>query len=219
MKFDVTRAVLLYAVTDRRWTGARTLEEQVEAALRGGVTMVQLREKELPEAELLSLAVRLGALCRRYRVPFLVNDSPGLAVQSGADGVHVGQGDLSAEKARKMIGADKILGVTAKTVEQARAAERAGADYLGVGAAFSTDTKTDASVIPHSLYREICAAVRIPVVAIGGLNRENLLALKGSGIAGAALVSAIFSAEDVEAACGELLRICREVTGAEKCTK
>lgn len=207
--------VLLYAVTDRRWTGEKTLTEQVEAALRGGVTMVQLREKTLPESEILEQAVVLAVLCKRYGVPFLVNDSPEIAVKSGADGVHVGQGDLSAEKARAIIGAGKILGVTAKTVEQARAAERAGADYLGVGAAFSTETKTDTSVISHARYREICAAVKIPVVAIGGLNKGNLMTLKGSGVSGAALVSAIFSAENIEAECRELLGICCRMTERE----
>lgn len=211
--------VLLYAVTDRRWTGEKTLTEQVELALRGGVTMVQLREKTLPESEILEQAIELSALCKRYGVPFLVNDSPEIAVKSGADGVHVGQGDLSAAEARKIIGAGKILGVTAKTVEQAVAAERAGADYLGVGAAFSTDTKSDASAIPHSVYREISAAVSIPIVAIGGIQKGNLMTLKGSGVSGAALVSAIFSARDIEAECRELLALCRRMTGAEKCTK
>lgn len=211
--------VLFYAVTDRRWTGEKTLTEQVELALRGGVTMVQLREKTLSEAEILVQAIELSALCKRYGVPFLVNDSPEIAVKSGADGVHVGQGDLSAAEARKIIGTGKILGVTAKTVEQAVAAERAGADYLGVGAAFSTDTKSDASAIPHSVYREISAAVSIPIVAIGGIQKGNLMTLKGSGVSGAALVSAIFSARDIEAECRELLTLCRRMTGAEKCTK
>ncbi|MCM1335766.1 MAG: thiamine phosphate synthase [Bacteroides sp.] len=204
--------LLLYAVTDQRRGGEKTLAEQVEAALRGGATMIQLREKRLPKNKILAQAIELAALCKKYGVPFLVNDSPEIAAESGADGVHVGQGDISPAEARKILGAEKIVGVTAKTVDQAKAAEAAGADYLGVGAAFATGTKADATVIAHSVYREIGRAVSIPIVAIGGITRDNLMTLKGSGIAGAALVSAIFSAEDIEAECRALLALCREMT-------
>ncbi len=206
------KSLLLYAVTDRAWTGEKTLYEQVESALRGSVTMVQLREKNLSEEEVLEEARALARLCKKYSVPFIVNDSPEIAVKSGADGVHVGQGDMNAEQARAVIGENRILGVTAKTPQQALAAQRAGADYLGVGAAFSTGTKRDARVISHDVYREISKTVSVPIVAIGGITRSNLPALYGSGISGAALVSGIFSAADIEAECRELWKLCRKLT-------
>ncbi len=197
----------LYAVTDRAWLGSRTLCEQVEAALKGGVTCVQLREKELEEAAFLREARELSALCRRYGVPFLVNDNVDIALASGADGVHVGQEDMDPAQVRLRAGKDMLLGVSVHTVEEAREAVRKGADYLGVGAMFPTGTKADAERVPRQILRDICAAVDVPVVAIGGLNRESIPRLSGSGVDGVALVSAIFSAEDIEGACRELLAL------------
>ncbi len=203
MKCD-KRHMLLYAVTDRAWTGKQTLYEQVEAALKGGVTCVQLREKELDETAFLQEAKELCALCRRYGVPFLVNDNVEIAIACGADGIHVGQEDLAAGEVRHQVGDDMILGVSVHTVEEACQAVRDGADYLGLGAVFPTSTKTDVEQMPNETLRAICDAVDVPIVAIGGINRGNILKLAGSGVDGVALVSAIFSAEDIEGTCREL---------------
>lgn len=198
------RHMLLYAVTDRAWVGRQTLYEQVEAALRGGVTCVQLREKELDAPAFLQEAKEICALCRRYGVPFLVNDNVEIAIACGADGIHVGQEDLAAGEVRRRVGEDMILGVSVHTVEQARQAVLDGADYLGLGAVFPTSTKADVDQMPYETLQAICAAVEVPIVAIGGINRENLPKLAGSGVDGVALVSAIFSAGDIEGACREL---------------
>ena len=204
--------LLIYAVTDRAWTGRMTLFEQVEAALRGGATMVQLREKGLAEQDFegfLEEARRMHELTARYGVPLIIDDNVEIALKSGAEGVHVGQNDMDAGEVRRHLGPDRILGVTAKTVEQARRAQDAGADYLGSGAVFGTSTKADA--IPMSLerLREICACVRIPVVAIGGICLENIGRLSGSGVAGAAIVSGIFGAEDIEGTTRRLAEVMR----------
>ncbi|MCI9213657.1 MAG: thiamine phosphate synthase [Oscillospiraceae bacterium] len=212
MKCD-KRHVLLYAVTDWAWTGKQTLYQQVEAALKGGVTCVQLREKALDEAAFLQEARDICALCRRYGVPFIVNDNVDVAVACGADGVHVGQEDMEAGEVRRRVGEDMILGVSVHTVEEARQAVRIGADYLGLGAVFPTGTKTDADVMPGDMIRAICGAVDVPTVAIGGLNRSNILQLSGNGVDGAALVSAIFGAEDIEGACRELRALAEEMVG------
>lgn len=196
--------MLLYAVTDRAWTGRQSLLEQMECALKGGATCVQLREKTLDEAAFLAEAVEMKKLCAQYGVPFIVNDNVELAIRCGADGVHVGQSDMEAGHVRELVGEQMIVGVSARTVEEALAAQAAGADYLGVGAMFSTSTKLDAHVLSYQTLKDICAAVRIPVTAIGGINRENLMSLAGSGVDGVALVSAIFAAEDIEAACRRL---------------
>jgi thiamine-phosphate pyrophosphorylase len=203
--------MLLYAVTDRAWIGTQTLYQQVEAALKGGATCVQLREKELDEAAFLQEAKELCALCRRYGVPFIVNDNVDVAQACGADGVHVGQEDMKAGEVRRRVGEDMILGVSVHTVEEARRAVRDGADYLGLGAVFPTSTKTDADQMSNETLRDICGAVEIPVVAIGGLNRDNILRLSGSGVDGVALVSAIFGAEDIEAACRELCALSEQM--------
>ena len=203
MKCD-KRHMLLYAVTDRAWTGKQTLYEQVEAALKGGVTCVQLREKELDETAFLQEAKELCALCRRYGVPFLVNDNVEIAIACGADGIHVGQEDLAAGEVRRRVGENMILGVSVHTVEEACQAVRDGADYLGLGAVFPTNTKTDVEQMSNETLRAICDAVDVPIVAIGGINRGNILRLAGSGVDGVALVSAIFSAEDIEGTCREL---------------
>ena len=211
MKF-CREQLLIYAVTDRAWTGRMTLFEQVEAALRGGATMVQLREKGLAEQDFegfLEEARRMHELTARYGVPLIIDDNVEIALKSGAEGVHVGQNDMNAGEVRRLLGPDRILGVTAKTVEQARRAQDAGADYLGSGAVFGTSTKADA--IPMSLerLREICACVRIPVVAIGGICLENIGRLSGSGVAGAAIVSGIFGAEDIEGTTRRLAEVMR----------
>lgn len=203
MKCD-KRHMLLYAVTDRAWTGKQTLYEQVEAALKGGVTCVQLREKELEETAFLQEAKELCALCRRYGVPFIVNDNVEIAIACGADGIHVGQEDLAAGEVRRRVGETMILGVSVHTVEEACQAVRDGADYLGLGAVFPTSTKTDVEQMSNETLRAICDAVDVPIVAIGGINRGNILRLAGSGVDGVALVSAIFSAEDIEGTCREL---------------
>ena len=190
----------LYAVTDRAWLRGRTLLSQVEEALRGGATCMQLREKELDRGAFLEEALALKSLCGRYRVPLIVNDAVDVAVACGADGVHIGQHDAPAAEVRRRIGPDMLLGVSAQTVEQALKAERDGADYLGVGAVFSTGTKLDADDVSFDTLRAICAAVSIPVVAIGGITKDNISRLAGSGIDGIAVVSAIFAQEDIEAA-------------------
>lgn len=192
--------LLLYAVTDRHWLDGRRLVDVVRESLDGGVTMVQLREKTLDEANFLAEAKELQALCRERGVPFLVNDNVEIAREMDADGVHVGQSDMEAQDVRALLGPDKILGVSAQTVEDALLAEREGADYLGVGAVFPTGTKTDANAVSYDTLREICAAVSIPVIAIGGITRDNVARLSGSGIVGVAVVSAIFAQPDIPAA-------------------
>ncbi len=207
-------AMLLYAVTDRSWVGTQSLMEQVECALKGGATCIQLREKHLSDADFLVEALEMKALCHKYHVPFLINDNVEVAIQSGADGVHVGQSDMEAGNVRALLGKDKIIGVSARTVEQALAAEAAGADYLGVGAVFSTTTKLDAREVPHDELKAICQAVKIPVVAIGGIKKSNILELSGSGVDGVALVSAIFGAEDIETECKELSALSAQMVKA-----
>jgi thiamine-phosphate pyrophosphorylase len=197
MRFDKD-ALLLYAVTDRARLDGRTLAECVESCLRGGATMVQLREKALDAEAFLEEALVLKALCSGYGVPFLVNDDVGIALRSGADGAHIGQGDMPVTEARRLLGPDKILGVSAQTVAQARQAERDGADYLGVGAVFPTGSKQDADSVTLETLRGICGAVSIPVVAIGGINRHNIHKLQGSGIRGVAVISALFGENNVE---------------------
>jgi thiamine-phosphate pyrophosphorylase len=216
MKFD-KRSLILYAVTDRSWLGGRTLLEQTEEALQGGVTMLQLREKDLDADSFYKEAVDINALCKKYSIPFIINDDVELAVKCGAYGVHVGQSDMEAGQVRKKIGADMLLGVSAQSVEQALKAEAHGADYLGVGAVFSTSTKLDADMVSYETLKEICAAVKIPVVAIGGIYPENVLKLSGSGIAGIAVVSAIFAAKDIKKASEELKALTeRTVNGEDK---
>lgn len=211
MKFD-RRQLMVYAVTDRAWIGKMSLCEQVEAALKGGATMVQMREKSLTNdtvQDYLEEARSLRALTERYKVPLIIDDNIKLALLCGADGVHVGQNDMDAAQARALLGSDKILGVTAKTVEQALKAQEQGADYLGSGAVFGTSTKADALPMTMERLGEICRFVSIPVVAIGGICLKNIGKLKGSGAAGAAVVSGIFGAEDIEGT----VRQMREMVG------
>ena len=203
--------MLLYAVTDRMWTGKQTLMEQVEDALKGGATCVQLREKELEDEAFLQEAMEMKALCEKYHVPFFVNDNVEIAVKCKADGIHVGQSDMAAVKVRQQVGEDMMIGVSVHSVEEALEAVRNGADCLGVGAMFSTSTKTDADVLTKEVLRDICAAVDVPVVAIGGISKENILELKGTGADGVALVSAIFAAEDIEKECRILRQMSEEI--------
>lgn len=206
------RQMRLYAVTDRAWAADEdALMAQIEAAVDGGATMVQLREKHLDEGAFLKEAERFVALCRRRGVISIINDNVEIAVKTGAGGVHVGQQDLEAGRVRELLGPDKLIGVSAHNVEEARAACAAGADYLGTGAAFVTGTKTDAKPISRETIRAITAAVDIPVVAIGGITRDNILELKGCGLDGVAVVSALFAQPDVKAAAAEMLALAEEI--------
>ena len=201
----------LYAVTDRMWTGRQTLLEQVENALKGGATCVQLREKELDEESFLQEAYEMKALCEKYGVPFFINDNVDIAIRCKADGIHVGQDDMEASNVRALVGEDMMIGVSVNCVEQALAAVASGADCLGVGAMFSTSTKLDADSVSFETLKEICDAVDIPVVAIGGINADNIHRLCGSGVDGVALVSAIFAAENIEMECRELKALSEEM--------
>lgn len=203
MKLD-KKTMLLYAITDRRWLKTETLYEQVEKALDGGITLLQLREKELDQEHFTKEAIRIKKLCTKYNVPLIINDNVDIALAVNADGVHVGQNDMEAGAVRAKLGPDKIIGVTAKTVEQALFAQKRGADYLGVGAVFHTGSKADAKEISHETLKEICEAVSIPVVAIGGITKENLSLLSGSGISGIAVISAVFAQKDIQHATEEL---------------
>lgn len=203
--------MLLYAVTDRAWVGKQSLYEQVESALKGGATCVQLREKELDEDNFLKEAMEISALCRRYKVPFFVNDNVEIAIACHADGIHVGQEDVKASQVRQRVGEDMIIGVSAHSVEEAQEAVRNGADCLGVGAMFSTSTKADVEVLSKETLRDICLAVDIPVVAIGGIGKSNILQLAGTGVDGVALVSAIFAADDIESECRLLRKLSEEM--------
>ena len=206
--------LLLYAVTDRYWLNGRTLTDVVRESLEGGVTMLQLREKTLEEPAFLAEAKELQALCREYRVPFIVNDNVDIALEMDADGVHVGQSDMEALDVRAKLGPDKIIGVSAQTVEQALLAEKHGADYLGVGAVFPTGSKADAEEVSFDTLKAICQAVSIPVVAIGGISRDNVARLAGSGIRGVAVISAIYGAADIRSASRELKAATEEMLEA-----
>ena len=188
-----------------------TLEEAVEKAIKGGCTVVQLREKNCSSSEFYQTAVNIRRITRQYQVPLIINDRVDIALAVDADGVHVGQSDMAAFDVRKMIGEDKILGVSAQTVEQAIEAERCKADYIGVGAVFGSTTKLDASLVSYDTLSEICASVSVPVVAIGGINEGNVMELKGSGVSGVAVISAIFAREDVRDATARLLRMSGEM--------
>lgn len=189
--------LLLYAITDRRWSDKQSFLFQIEEALRGGITMLQLREKNLNTDDYIELAKKVEALVSKYNVPFIVNDSLEAALLSGADGVHMGQVDNIPSDIRDKVGNDKILGLSAGSVREARKAEELGADYIGVGAVFNTSTKGDAKRVELSLLRKISASVSIPIVAIGGINENNISELEGSGISGVSIISGIFAQEDV----------------------
>ena len=210
MKCD-KETMLLYAVTDRAWVGRQSLYEQVESAIKGGVTCVQLREKQLNDEDFLKEAVEISALCRKHNVPFFINDNVEVAIKCKADGIHVGQEDMAAEQVRSRVGDDMMIGVSVHSVEEALEAVKNGADCLGVGAIFSTSTKTDVDVLPRKVLCDICNAVDIPVVAIGGSSKENISQLAGTGVDGVALVSAIFGADDIEGECRILRRLSEEM--------
>lgn len=201
----------LYVVTDRTWLKDKTLAEEVEKILECGATFLQLREKKLSYEEVILEAREIKKITDKYKVPFVINDDIKVAIEVNADGIHIGQGDMDAKEARMLIGQDKILGVTAKTVAQAIKAEADGADYLGVGAAFSTSTKLDTNVISFDTIRDICNGVSVPVVAIGGISEKNILKLKGVGVDGVAVVSAIFAKEDVGSATKEMLKLSEDM--------
>lgn len=193
-------ALSLYGITDRYWLNGRPLIHDVQLALEGGVTMIQLREKNLDEESFYREAIEIKELCKKFHVPFIINDNVELAKKVDADGIHVGQNDMAAQDVRAIIGPDKILGVSTQTVEEALLAQKMGADYLGVGAVFPTGSKDDCWVLSHDLCREICSAVTIPVVAIGGINLGNISKLSGLGFSGISLISAIFGQSDIKAA-------------------
>ena len=205
--------MLLYAVTDRAWVGTKSLYEQVKEALENGVTCVQLREKELNESDFLKEAKQISTLCKEYKVPFIVNDNVNIAIACKADGIHIGQEDMELTNVRKLVGEDMIIGVSAHTVEEAIKAQEGGADYIGIGAVFATSTKTDVDVLSFETLRSICEAVNIPTVAIGGIKKDNICKLKGSGIDGVAVVSAIFAAKDIATATKELLFEVKKAVG------
>ena len=205
------KTLRLYAVTDRTWLDGRTLYDDVEKALKGGVTLLQLREKNMSTDDFINSAKEIKSLCEKYNVPLIINDNVQFAMEIDADGVHLGQDDMDPETARKLLGPDKIIGVTAKTVEQAKTAERKGADYLGSGAVFGSTTKLDAKPMSKELLKEITSSVDIPVVAIGGINAENAKTLKGTGIAGIAVVGGIFANDDIKLAAEQLAHICDEL--------
>ena len=215
MKFtkdEIRKAMLLYAVTDQMWLKeGETLTDVAESVLQNGATFLQIREKDLAEDAFEAEAERLKTLCAQHGVPFVVNDSVEIALQCDADGVHVGQSDIKGRDIRAIIGPDKILGISAGTVEEAVVAEKAGADYIGVGAVFPTDTKKNATPMTMELLKEIVSSVSIPVVAIGGISAENILQLRGSGVDGVAVVSAIFAAEDPGKATADLLKLAEEM--------
>lgn len=203
--------LLLYGITDRTWLNGASLYSQVESALKGGVTFIQLREKNVSYSEILKEAIEIKELCHSYNVPLIINDDVELALEADADGVHVGQNDMDAGKAREKLGPDKILGVSARTVEQAVIAQNMGADYLGVGAVFGTNTKSDARKIDNNVLSDICRAVKIPVAAIGGINKDNISELIGSGISGVAVISGIFGQNDIEGAAKELKKLAQNM--------
>ena len=211
-----TKMMKLYAVTDRAWTERMSLIQQIETALKGGITCLQLREKELDFDSFLSEAIEVKKLCDKYNVPLIINDNIEIAIKCDADGIHAGQKDMSADKIRNIIGKNKILGISASTVQQAVNAQKAGADYIGTGAVFTTATKQNTVPVSFDVLSQICSSVSIPVTAIGGITEKNIYRLSGSGIDGVAVVSAIFGADDIESACRRLLTMSASVTDKGK---
>lgn len=199
------KQVLLYAVSDRAWSNSdEEFLSQAEQAIKSGVTIFQLREKHTDYEHFKKIALEIKPICKEYNIPLIINDNVKLAKEIDADGVHLGQDDLDIKAAREYLGADKIIGVSAHNVKEARAAENGGADYLGSGAAFVTSTKTDAGAIDHKVLADVAHSVKIPVVAIGGINEENISKLEGLGLDGVAVVSAIFAAKDIPSAVNDL---------------
>ena len=214
MKLDnsqLKKSLLLYAVTDRSWTGEKSLFEQVEETVKAGTTFVQLREKNISYDEFMNEAELIKKICAEYNVPFVINDNVTLAKEVDADGVHIGQDDMSITEARAIIGNDKILGVSVQTVKDAILAEQMGADYLGVGAVFPTNSKSDAVDVSYDTLKAICSSVKIPVVAIGGINKSNIKNLTKSGICGIAVISAIFAEKNITQATKELYSLTKQM--------
>jgi thiamine-phosphate pyrophosphorylase len=212
LKLKVSKeSMRLYAVTDRMWLGNNSLIDQVEDSIKGGVTFVQLREKNLSFEEYVTLGKEIKEVTDKYHVPYVINDDVAVAIACGADGIHVGQQDMEASDVREKIGNAMILGVSVQTVKQALLAEEKGADYLGVGAVFSTSTKLDADAVTYETLKAICSAVSIPVVAIGGISKETIMKLKGSGVDGVAVVSAIFAQDEIYAETRELRNLSNEM--------
>jgi len=205
--------MILYAVTERSWLNGRTLASQVEEAILGGVTFIQLREKNSDYDNFLSEAIEIRKICSKYRIPFVIDDNVEIALKSGADGVHLGQNDMKISEARKILGNNKIIGATARTVEQALKAENDGADYIGSGAVFATSTKSDTVPLSYENLCRICSSVNIPVVAIGGINADNVKNLSGSNISGIAVVSAIFKSDNVRKSAQNLKKIVLDIIG------
>jgi thiamine-phosphate pyrophosphorylase len=210
LKLD-SKSLLLYAITDRAWLKGKTVAEAVEEAILGGATCIQLREKNLSDEEFLKIAIDVKAVTDKYNIPLIINDNVDIAVKVGADGAHIGQDDEEIKSAREKLGADKIIGLSAATVEEAVQAEQSGADYIGVGAVFNTLTKLDANTVSFETLKEICNTVKIPVVAIGGISKNNALELAGTGIEGISVVSAIFAQNDIKTAASELLELAKKI--------
>lgn len=210
LKLD-SKSLLLYAITDRAWLKGKTVAEAVEEAILGGATCIQLREKNLSDEEFLKIAIDVKAVTDKYNIPLIINDNVDIAVKVGADGAHIGQDDEEIKSAREKLGADKIIGLSAATVEEAVQAEQSGADYIGVGAVFNTLTKLDANTVSFETLKEICNTVKIPVVAIGGISKNNALELAGTGIKGISVVSAIFAQNDIKTAASELLELAKKI--------
>jgi thiamine-phosphate pyrophosphorylase len=210
LKLD-SKSLLLYAITDRAWLKGKTVAEAVEEAILGGATCIQLREKNLSDEEFLKIAIDVKAVTDKYNIPLIINDNVDVAVKVGADGAHIGQDDEEIKSAREKLGADKIIGLSAATVEEAVQAEQSGADYIGVGAVFNTLTKLDANTVSFETLKEICNTVKIPVVAIGGISKNNALELAGTGIEGISVVSAIFAQSDIKTAASELLELAKKI--------
>lgn len=204
-------SMLVYAITDRHWTGTQTLEQQVDDVLKNGATFLQIREKNMPHDELVKEAICIKEIAAKYNVPVVIDDDIYAVIEAGVDGVHIGQNDMNYVEARKLLGDDKIIGMTAPSVTLAKKAEELGADYIGAGAVFSTNTKKDTKPLELSTLKEICNSVSIPVVAIGGIDHSNVRKLKGTDIDGVAIISALFGASDPGEATKELVSIMKDV--------
>lgn len=201
----------LYLVSDRSWLNGRLLEDDIEQAIQGGVTIVQLREKDLNEQDFIEVAKKIKTLCSKYQIPFIINDNLNVALAIDSDGIHIGQDDLPVSLVREKIGPDKILGVSVHNLDEALKAKEQGADYLGVGAMFSTATKNDATDVSNQELLNITTNIDLPIVAIGGINQSNCLQLKGTKIDGIAIVSAIMAADDIKAATQQLKRLAKDI--------
>lgn len=205
----------LYVITDRTWLNGRCLADLVEQSIQAGATFIQLREKNLSFSEFVKTAVEVKAVTDRYGIPFIINDDAEVALEADADGVHIGQGDEGIQTVREKLGSHKIIGLSAHTVEEAIKAEEMGADYIGVGTVFNTSTKSDATPVSFDTLKSICSRVQIPVVAIGGINKNNMLKLSGSGADGVAVISAIFAQPDIGTATLELLRLSTQMAAGD----